>query len=264
MPWRETHPMDQRQQFVREAVRRHEELSRRPHRSPEAAEAAVLLLKRHGLITSPRRRRALGHPGRPMSPMTEPNAVWTADFKGQFRTRDERLCYPLTIADGASRYLLACRALRSVKTGDTRPLFERAFREYGLPERIRTDNGGPFATIALGRLSPLNVWWLRLEIRPELIQPGHPEQNGRHERKHRTLTAETQRRRLAIAGRNNGRSIGFGRRSMRNGRMRRWGNVRLRRFTRRRPPFSGSAAAPGVPGALAGPPHEPQRRDPVA
>jgi putative transposase len=264
MPWRETHPMDQRQQFVREALRRHEdmtvlctrygisrktgykwlaryddsgrpgleELSRRPHRSPAATEAAVLaavllvrerhptwggkkleaalarrwpelprcapstiqaLLKRHGYVTSPRRRRALAHPGRPMSPMTEPNAVWTADFKGQFPTRDGRLCYPLTIADGASRYLLACRALRSVKTSETQPFFERAFREFGLPERIRTDNGVPFATIALGRLSPLSVWWLRLGIRPELIQPGHPEQNGRHERMHRTLKAETQR-----------------------------------------------------------------------
>src|SRR5687767_9265430 len=209
-----------------------EERSRRPHHSPQATEAAVLaailevrrhhptwggkklavtlarrwpklprcapstialLLKRHGCVTSSRRRRALGHPGRPMSPMTEPNAVWTADFKGQFPTRDGRLCYPLTIADGASRYLLACRALRSVQTRETQPFFERAFREFGLPERIRTDNGVPFATIALGRLSPLSVWWLRLGIRPELIQPGHPEQNGRHERMHKTLKADATR-----------------------------------------------------------------------
>lgn len=126
-----------------------------------------------------------------MTPMTEPNAVWTADFQGQFPTRDGKLCYPLTIADGA--FLLACRALRSVRTTETRPFFERAFREFGLPERIRTDNGVPFATIALGRLSPLSVWWLRLGIRPELIEPGHPEQNGRHERMRRTLKAETQR-----------------------------------------------------------------------
>lgn len=122
-----------------------------------------------------------------------PNAVWTTDFKGQFRMRDGELCYPLTVADGAVRFLLACRALRSVRTEETRPMFERLFRERGLPDRMRSDNGVPFATTALGRLSALSVWWIRLGILPELIEPGHPEQNGRHERMHRTLKRETLR-----------------------------------------------------------------------
>ena len=97
------------------------------------------------------------------------------------------------IADGATRYLLACRALTSVRTVEARPVFERLFRTYGLPARLRSDNGVPFATTALARLSPLSVWWIRLGIRPELIEPGHPEQNGRHERMHKTLKAEATR-----------------------------------------------------------------------
>jgi hypothetical protein len=157
---------------------------RQPALAPElpARSTAALLLKRHGLITRPRRRRTPGHPGRPRTPMTEPNAVWTADFKGQFRLRDGAYCFPLTVADGASRYLLACRALTSVRLTEARPVFVHIFREYGLPERIRTDNGVPFATIALGRLSLLSVWWVRLGILPELIEPGRPAQNGRHGR----------------------------------------------------------------------------------
>lgn len=158
-----------------------------------APSTAAALLKRHGLITTRRRQRPIAHPGRPTTAMREPNAVWTTDFKGQFPTGDGMLCYPLTIADGATRYLLACRALTSVRVSETRPMFERTFREYGLPDRIRSDNGVPFATTALGRLSALSVWWLRLGILPELIEPGHPEQNGRHERMHRTLKRETLR-----------------------------------------------------------------------
>ena len=171
-------------------------LARREPRMAEmlpARSTAAALLKRHGLITSPRRRRAIGHPGRPTTPMEEPNAIWTADFKGQFKTGDGRYCFPLTVADGASRYLLACRGLTSVRTEEARPVFQELFHTYGLPTRIRSDNGVPFATIALGRLSPLSVWWVRLGILPELIEPAHPEQNGRHERMHRTLKAETTR-----------------------------------------------------------------------
>ena len=149
------------------------------------------LLRRHGLVVSPRRRKYPGHPGRPQSPMTEPNAVWTADFKGQFRTRDGEYCYPLTVADGYSRFLLACKGLRSPSITLSRPVFFRLFSDYGLPRIIRTDNGVPFATTALGRLSTLSVWWIRLGIFPELIEPAHPEQNGRHERMHRTLKRET-------------------------------------------------------------------------
>jgi hypothetical protein len=125
--------------------------------------------------------------------MTEPNEIWTADFKGQFRTRDGQYCFPLTVVDGFSRYLLACQGLRSTAISLSRPVFQRLFEEYGLPRIIRTDNGVPFATTALGRLSLLSVWWIRLGIYPELIEPAHPEQNGRHERMHRTLKAETTR-----------------------------------------------------------------------
>ena len=175
-------------------------LARRLPELPRVAPStAAALLKRLGFITHARRRRAIGHPGRPTTAMTEPNAVWTTDFKGQFPTGDGVLCYPLTVADGASRYLLACRALASVRTSETKPMFERLFRERGLPERIRSDNGVPFATTALGRLSLLSVWWIRLGILPELIEPGHPEQNGRHERMHRTLKRETLRPPAATA-----------------------------------------------------------------
>jgi len=166
---------------------------RHPTWAAIAPSTAAALLKRHGLIMSPRRRRPVGHPGRPTPLLTEPNATWTTDFKGQFRTRDGVLCYPLTIADGATRYLLACRGLHSVREAERRPMFVRTFREYGLPDRMRSDNGVPFATTALARLSALSVWWIRLGIVPELIEPGHPEQNGRHERMHRTLKRETLR-----------------------------------------------------------------------
>jgi putative transposase len=117
--------------------------------------------------------------------------VWTADFKGHFRTRDSLYCYPLTVKDGFSRFLLGCKGLLSTEHEGVEPVFERLFREYGLPGVIRTDNGVPFATQAIRRLSRLAVWWIKLGIVPELIEPGHPEQNGRHERMHRTLKAET-------------------------------------------------------------------------
>jgi transposase InsO family protein len=158
-----------------------------------AVSTACRLLKKNGLITSPRRRRRIGHPGRPLTPMTKPNEIWTADFKGHFRTGDGLYCYPLTVKDGFSRYLLDVQAFLSPSHQLTRPVFERLFREYGLPSIIRTDNGAPFATTAIGRLSRLSVWWIRLGIFPELIEPAHPEQNARHERMHRTLKQETAR-----------------------------------------------------------------------
>ena len=167
--------------------------TRRPALVLPAPSTAAALLKRAGLVLAPRRQRPLGHPGRPSAPMDVPNAIWTADFKGEFKTRDGIYCYPLTVADGASRYLLACRALRSTATAGAQPVFEALFREYGLPARIRSDNGVPFATIALGRLSTLSVWWVRLGILPDLIEPGSPQQNGRHERMHKTLKAEATR-----------------------------------------------------------------------
>lgn len=151
------------------------------------------LLSRHGLIKRPRRRRLPGHPGRPSALISAPNEVWSADFKGQFKTRDGRYCYPLTVTDNFSRFLIECRALKSVCVADSQAVFRTLFREYGLPSRIRTDNGVPFATVSLARLSRPSAWWVRLGVLPELIEPGCPQQNGRHERMHRTLKAETTR-----------------------------------------------------------------------
>lgn len=169
-------------------------VQRRHPRAPWPAPSTVArLLHRHGLTRRRRRRPPLGHPGRPRTTMAAPNQTWTADFKGQFKTGDGPYCYPLTIVDGYSRFLLACQALPDTSHRGARPVFERLFREYGLPERIRTDNGVPFASCAARRLSKLSVWWIRLGIFPELIEPGAPQQNGRHERFHRTLKAETAR-----------------------------------------------------------------------
>ncbi len=166
---------------------------RQPQREWPSRSTTCDILKRHGLVPKGRRRTHPGHPGRPLTPMTAPNEIWTADFKGQFRTRDGLYCYPLTVVDGFSRYLLGCQGLRTTAHGPSKVVFSRLFHEYGLPQIIRTDNGVPFATTALGRLSRLSVWWIRLGIYPELIEPAHPEQNGRHERMHRTLKAETTR-----------------------------------------------------------------------
>jgi len=127
------------------------------------------ILERHGRVRPRRRSTRRMHPGAPGTPMEQPNAVWTADFKGQFRTTNGVYCYPLTVQDGATRFLLGCRGLLGPTTEGSWPVFERVFRRYGLPERIRTDNGQPFASNALGRLSTLSVWWVRLGIRPELI-----------------------------------------------------------------------------------------------
>ena len=151
------------------------------------------ILARHKLTRKSRRRRPLGHPGKPTTVITAPNQVWSADFKGQFKTRDGYYCYPLTVTDNFSRYLLACQALSSTSQREAKPVFRRLFQEFGLPECIRTDNGGPFASVSLARLSSLSAWFIRLGIRRELIEPGKPYQNGCHERMHRTLKAETTR-----------------------------------------------------------------------
>lgn len=149
------------------------------------------LLKRNDMIKDRRRRIYPGHLGRPTTPMDSPNEIWCADFKGEFKTKDGIYCYPLTISDGYSRFLLGCKGLDSTAHEGAKPAFKRAFHEFGLPLVIRTDNGAPFATTALSRLSRMSVWWIRLGIYPELIEPGHPEQNGRHERMHRTLKQHT-------------------------------------------------------------------------
>jgi putative transposase len=151
------------------------------------------ILSRHGMVPKKRRRRAIGHPGRPTSRVLAPNDLWCADFKGEFKTGDGIYCYPLSVTDDHSRFLLGCQGLLSTKVIEAKPVFTRLFKEYGLPKRIRTDNGVPFATNTLARLSKLSAWWVRLGVLPELIEPGKPQQNGRHERMHRTLKAETTR-----------------------------------------------------------------------
>lgn len=182
-----------------------------PERAWPAASTAGGILERRGLVRRRRTRRRVEHPGRPTTPMGEANAVWTADFKGQFKTRDGRYCYPLTVVDGYSRFLLACQGLPGTLHEPTRRVFERLFKEFGMPGAIRTDNGVPFASEALGRLSRLAVWWIKLGIRPELNEPASPQQNGAHERMHRTLKASTARP-AAATGAAQQRRFGFFRR----------------------------------------------------
>jgi putative transposase len=148
------------------------------------------VLFRHGLVNHGRKRRPKAQ-GTVLSRPLAPNELWCADYKGEFMLANRRYCYPLTISDFASRYLLACEALTTTQQIYAFTVFERVFKEFGLPQAIRTDNGVPFASPnALYRLSKLAVWWLRLGIRIERIKPGHPEQNGRHERIHLTLKKE--------------------------------------------------------------------------
>ena len=149
------------------------------------------VLKQAGRITPRRlRRRVMPHEG-VLRSTREPNGLWSADYKGQFLTGDHRWCYPLTVMDHASRYLLGCKGLIGPQLVPTRAVFEQLFRRYGLPDRLRTDNGVPFASTGSGGLSQLSIWWLKLGIVPERIERGHPEQNGRHERMHRTLKRAT-------------------------------------------------------------------------
>ena len=148
------------------------------------------VLDRHGLVKR-RRRRHHSSAATFLSRPTDPNALWCADYKGEFRLGNRQYCYPLTITDFASRYLLACEALCSTQASLAFAVFDRTFKEFGVPLAIRTDNGVPFSSpTALYRLSRLAVWWLRLGIHLERIAPGHPQQNGRHERMHLTLKKE--------------------------------------------------------------------------
>ena len=151
------------------------------------------LLKKHGLIRA--RRRRVYPPRMPseLALTTRPNDTWCVDFKGHFALGDKSRCYPLTLTDQVSRYLLKCEAVERQDTACVKVHFERAFREYGMPLRIRSDNGPPFASASVGGLSALSVWWIKLGVTPERIEPGKPQQNGRHERTHRTLGEETAR-----------------------------------------------------------------------
>jgi putative transposase len=218
-------------QYQRDGPGRLAGASRRPHRMPRATKAEIVarlvatrrrhphwgagkirdylvrlepktgwpcrdtihtLLVRAGAVRQRRQRRVVARAHHLTSP-TVPNQVWTADYKGQFCTGDGVLCYPFTLRDGYSRYVLRCHALTSTRLIDTQAQFARAFAEYGLPERIRTDNGAPFAGIGLAGLSRLTVWWLRLGILPERSRPGCPGDNGSHEQFHRVLKQHTAR-----------------------------------------------------------------------
>ena len=149
------------------------------------------ILDRHALVKNRRQRRPFRATASYLSNPAHPNDLWCTDFKGEFRMLNKQYCYPLTLTDYASRFLLTCQALDSTAGGPSFPVFEEAFQTYGLPVAIRSDNGTPFASgNAAWNLTRLSVWWIRLGIQLEHIEPGHPQQNGRHERMHRTLKAE--------------------------------------------------------------------------
>jgi transposase InsO family protein len=156
-----------------------------------APSTAGEILRRQGLVSQRLRRSRTPAYSQPFHGCEAPNQIWSVDYKGQFKTGDGRWCYPLTVTDNDSRYLLVCQGLSRPRLQETRPWFEWAFREYGLPDAIRSDNGSPFASVGLGGLSVLSVWWIKLGIIPERIKPGRPDQNGRHERMHRSLKAAT-------------------------------------------------------------------------
>ena len=157
---------------------------------PPAKSTVHAVLDRHGLVPQRKRRRYKAQ-GTPLSSTSSPNGLWCADFKGEFMLGNRQYCYPLTVTDYSSRFLLACEGLESTQSTFAFAVFERVFKEYGLPQAIRTDNGVPFASSnAMFGLSRLSVWWLRLGINLERIKPGNPQQNGRHERMHLTLKKE--------------------------------------------------------------------------
>jgi transposase InsO family protein len=160
------------------------------HRFP-AVSTVGEILRRAGLVRHSRRRHKTPPYTEPFLECRGPNEVWSCDYKGHFKTMDNKSCFPLTITDNNSRYLLQCRALYRPNYDETFPWLEWTFREYGLPQAIRTDNGVPFASVGPGGLTKLSVWFIKLGIRPERIEPGHPEQNGRHERMHRSLKEAT-------------------------------------------------------------------------
>lgn len=163
----------------------------RPNEEWPAASTIGELFKKHGLVKPRKKRHKTPPHSQPFLTCDAPNRIWSADFKGQFRVGTGQLCYPLTITDNYSRFLLACRGFKKPQGLPVYKCFEEVFMEHGLPDAIRTDNGTPFASPGLGGLSKLSVWWIKLGITPERIKPGEPQQNGRHERMHRTLKEDT-------------------------------------------------------------------------
>ena len=162
-----------------------------PQKSWPAASTIGAMLAREGLVIPRKKRRRAPPYTEPFASADAPNRVWCADFKGWFQTQDGQRVDPLTITDAHSRYLLRCQRVAKTNGEQVQAVFEAAFREYGLPQAMRTDNGAPFASRAIAGLSRLAVWWMKLGIVPERIAAGHPEQNGRHERMHRTMKQET-------------------------------------------------------------------------
>jgi len=179
--FREKHP-DWGPKKIRDVLEKRQEDVEWPAVSTIAA-----ILKRHGLVQGRRRRKREGHPGPPEGEPEKVNEVWGMDFKGQFRTRNGVYCYPFTVTDLRSRFLLCCDGNLSTEGAGPRKSLERLFRQYGLPEAIRSDNGAPFASTGIGRLTRLGVWLVSLGVTRQLIEPGRPDQNGKHERMHRTL-----------------------------------------------------------------------------
>ena len=164
---------------------------RYPDQAIPAASTIGTILTREGLTRHRRKRRRVEPYRQPFVAVEQPNDEWACDFKGWIRTADGERIDPLTVSDSASRYLLRCQAVEKTDTERVQAIFEAAFREYGLPLAVRSDNGPPFASCALAGLSRLSVWWIKLGILPQRIEAGHPEQNGRHERMHRTLKEAT-------------------------------------------------------------------------
>jgi transposase InsO family protein len=167
--------------------------TRFPGRPWPARSTIFDILERNGRVVPRHRRRRWKHPGAAPVNTTAPNQIWTVDFKGQFLMRNGLYCYPLTILDHFSRYMLCCHGLHDVRGDGVRPQFLRLFRNHGLPDAIRSDNGTPFASTGIHGLSQLNVWWLQLGITHQRITPGSPQENGAHERMHRTLKAKATR-----------------------------------------------------------------------
>jgi transposase InsO family protein len=148
-------------------------------------------LNKNGLVVKRKRKRTVEPYTQPFIDCVEPNDVWSIDYKGQFKTMDGKYCYPLTISDNCSRYLLTCKSMLGTYYHETRQWINWSFHEYGMPEAIRSDNGVPFSSTSIAGLSRLSIEWIKLGIRPERIDKGRPDQNGRHERMHKTLKAET-------------------------------------------------------------------------
>ena len=158
-----------------------------PTETPPSKTTIYNILHAEGVVPKRRRKQRVAPFPKPFAPVRGSNEVWSADFKGQFRLQNGSYCYPLTVMDHHSRFLLGCQGFEGPRFSETQAAFKRLFEHYGLPERIRTDNGVPFASKAAGGLSRLSIWWITLGILPERIDPGKPQQNGRHERMHRTL-----------------------------------------------------------------------------